>query len=78
MGGTQLDIFHVKYPQESGGSKFKHLHLNKGNFKSSKRAIVQIVNPWDSLCLPRALVVARLHAQKPEVPDPDFDKNGKE
>jgi uncharacterized protein (DUF736 family) len=73
-GGTQLDIFHVEYPQGSGGAKKKHLYLDKENFKSSKRAIVQIVNPWDYLCLPRALVVARLHAQKPDVPDPDFDK----
>jgi hypothetical protein len=52
----------------------EHLCLDKEKFKKSKRAIVQINNPWDSLCLPRAIVVARLHAQKPEVPNPDFDK----
>jgi hypothetical protein len=69
----EIDFFHVKYPEGSGGSKFKHLHLDKENFKK-KRAIVQIINPWDSLCLPRAIVVARLHTQKPEVPDPDFDR----
>jgi hypothetical protein len=67
----------VKYPEGSGGSKFKHLHLDKENFKKKNRAIVQIVNPWDSLCLPRAQVVARLHAQKPDVPSPDFDKKWK-
>jgi hypothetical protein len=39
-----------------------HLHLDKDNFKKTKQAIVQIVNPWDSLCLPRAIVVTRLHA----------------
>jgi hypothetical protein len=58
-GGTQLDIFHVKYPQGSGGKAKKHLHLDKENLKESKRAIVQIVNPRDSLCLPRAIVVTR-------------------
>jgi hypothetical protein len=56
----------------------KCLHLNKENFKKKKRATVQIPNPQDSLCLPRAIVVVRLHAQKPEVPDPDFAKNGNE
>jgi hypothetical protein len=55
-GGTQLDFFHVKYPEGSGGAKMKHLHLDKENFKKSKRAIIQINNPWDSLCLPHALV----------------------
>jgi hypothetical protein len=73
-GATELDFFHVKYPEGSGGAKMKHLHLDKENFKESKRAILQIHNPWDSLCLPRAIVVTRLHAQKPKVPDPDFDK----
>jgi hypothetical protein len=68
-GATQLDIFHVKYPQGSSGAKFKHLHLDKEKFKK-KEAIVQIHNPWDSLCLPRAIVVARLHAQKPDHPRP--------
>jgi hypothetical protein len=38
---------------------------------------VQIVNPQDSLCLPRVLVVTRLHAQKPEVPDPEWEKKWK-
>jgi hypothetical protein len=73
-GGTQLDFFHVQYPEGSGGSKFKHLHLDKQKFKKKKRGIIQINNPRDSLCLPRAIVVTRPHAQKPEVPDPDFDK----
>jgi hypothetical protein len=73
-GATELDFFHVKYPEGSGGVKFKHLHLDKENFKKKKRTIIQINNPWDSLCLPRAIVVARLHSQKPEVPDPDFEK----
>jgi hypothetical protein len=72
--GTQHGIFHVKYPQGSGGNLKKHLHLNKENFKSSKRAIIRIKNPWDSLCVPRALVVTRLHALKPEVPDPKWEK----
>jgi hypothetical protein len=75
-GATELDFFHVKYPEGSGCTKFKHLHLDKEKFKKKKkkRAIVQIVNPWDSLCLPRALVVARLYAQKPEVPDPEWEE----
>jgi hypothetical protein len=73
-GATELDFFHVQYPEGSGGAKMKHLHLDKEKFKKSKRAIVEIVNPWDSLCLPRALAVTRLHAQKPDVPDPEWDK----
>jgi hypothetical protein len=73
-GASELDFFHVKYPEGSGCSIFKHLHLDKEKIKKSKRAIVQINNPWDFLCLPRAIVVARLHAQKPEHPDPDFEK----
>jgi hypothetical protein len=32
----------VKYPEGSRGAKMKHLHLDKENFKKSKRAIVQI------------------------------------
>jgi hypothetical protein len=71
-GATELDFFHVKYPEGSGGKKFKHLHLDKENFKKKKQSIVQIHNPKDSLCLPRAIAVTRLHAQKPHVPD--FDK----
>jgi hypothetical protein len=43
----------VKYPEGSGGNIKKHLHLDKENFKKKKkRAIIQILNPWDSLCLP--------------------------
>jgi hypothetical protein len=75
-GGMEIDFFHVKYPEGSGGNAKKHLHLDKEEFKKKKRAIIRINNPEDSLCLPRALVVARLHAQKPDLPDPDFNKNG--
>jgi hypothetical protein len=25
-GATELDFFHVKYPEGSGGAKMKHLH----------------------------------------------------
>jgi hypothetical protein len=32
----------VKYPEGSGGSKLKHLYLDKEKFKKKKRAIVQI------------------------------------
>jgi hypothetical protein len=61
-GATELDFFHVKYPQGSGGAKMKHLYLDKEKFKKSKRAIIRINNPQDSLCLPRAIVVARCQA----------------
>jgi hypothetical protein len=53
------------------------LHLDKEKFKKKKRVIVQIKNPEDSLCLPRAIAVTRLHAQKPDVPDPEWDKKWK-
>jgi hypothetical protein len=39
-GAAELDFFHVKYPEGSGGAKKKHLHLDKENFKKKKRAIV--------------------------------------
>jgi hypothetical protein len=50
-GATELDIFHVNCPKGSGGAKRNHLHPDKEKFKRSKQAIVQIVNPRDSLCL---------------------------
>jgi hypothetical protein len=31
-GATELDFFHVKYPEGSGGKKKKHLHLDKEKF----------------------------------------------
>jgi hypothetical protein len=39
-GATEIDFFHVKYPEGSGGAKMKHLHMDKEKFKKSKRAIV--------------------------------------
>jgi hypothetical protein len=72
-GATELDFFHVKYP-EGSGAKRKKTHLDKENFKKSKRAILPINNPWDSLCLPRTIIVTRLHSQKPEVPDPVWEE----
>ena len=68
-GATELDFFHVRYPEGSGGNSKKHLHLDKENFKKKKQSIVQIKNPEDSLCLPRAIAVTRFHAQKPDVAD---------
>jgi hypothetical protein len=55
-GATELDFFHVKYTEGSGGRKFQHLHVDKEKFKKSKRAILKINNPRDSLCLPRAII----------------------
>ena len=46
----------------------KHLQGNRETFKSAKRSILRIQND-DTLCLPRAIVVARLHAQKPSNPE---------
>jgi hypothetical protein len=71
---TELNFFHVKYPEGSGGSKFNHLHVDKEKSKKKKQSTVQIYNPLDSLCLPCAIVVTRLHAQKPKVPDPEWEK----
>ena len=73
-GATELDFFHVKYPEGSCAKSKKHLHLDKEKFKTSKRAIVRINNPEDFLCLPRAIAVTRLHSQKPKHPDADWDK----
>jgi hypothetical protein len=73
-GATEIDFFHVKYPEGSGGSKMKHLHVHKDKFKKSKRAIVRIRSPKDSLCLPRAIAVTRMHSQKPQVFDLEWEK----
>jgi hypothetical protein len=73
-GTTEFDFFHVKYPEGSGGSKMKHLHVDKDKFKKSKRAIVRIKNPQDSLCLPRAIAVTCMHIQKPQVFDLEWEK----
>lgn len=66
-GAVQFDFFHVQYPQGSGGNKKKHLYTNKEKFKKGKKSILSIQNT-DSLCLPRAIVVARLHSKKPQDP----------
>jgi hypothetical protein len=39
-----------------------------------RRELVQIHNPEDSSCLPHVIVVARLHAQNLDVPDPVWEK----
>lgn len=67
-GAAELEMFHVKYQQGSGGNQMKHLQGNRETFKSAKRSILRIQND-DTLCLPRAIVVARLHAQKPSDPE---------
>jgi hypothetical protein len=35
---TELDFFHVKYPEGSGGTKMKNLHLDKDQSESSSRS----------------------------------------
>jgi hypothetical protein len=55
-GATQFDFFHVKYPEGSGGKAKKHRHLDKEKFKKKKQVIIQIQNPWYSLCLPHSVV----------------------
>ena len=62
-----LEIFHVKYQQGSGGHQVKHLQANRETFKTAKRSL-RIQNDF-TLCLPRAIVVARMHAQKPSDTD---------
>ena len=49
----------------------KHLQVNKEIFKSGKQSIVRIMNE-DSMCLARAIVVARVHAQRPYGDSEDF------
>lgn len=67
-GAVQFDFFHVQYPQGSGGNKKKHLYTNKEKFKKGKKSILSIQNT-DSLCLPRAIVVARLHSKNHRTPE---------
>ena len=67
-GAAELELFHVHYPQGRGGNQMKHLQGNKETLKSDKRSIVRILNQ-DTICLARAIVVARLHAQKPASKD---------
>jgi hypothetical protein len=70
--GMELNFFHVQYPEGSGENAKKDLHLDKEICKTSKKAIIQIHNPWNSLCLPSVIVVTSLQAQKPEVSDPEW------
>ena len=63
-----MELFLVNYPQGRGGSQMKHLQGNRENFKNDKRSIVRIWNE-DTICLARAIVVARCHAQKPNCKD---------
>ncbi|XP_061166278.1 uncharacterized protein LOC133175177 [Saccostrea echinata] len=70
-------MFHVKYPQGSGGNNSKHLMINKDTFLKGKKSIVQIDNPWDKMCLARAIVITRLHSEKPENPDLEWEKRWK-
>jgi hypothetical protein len=35
-GAIELDFVHVKYPEGSGGAKFKHLHLDKKKLRRSE------------------------------------------
>jgi hypothetical protein len=77
-GATELDFFHVKYPEGSGCTKMKHLHLDKEKFKKSKRAIFQINNPWGSLCLPVLLLSTVFMPRNPKFQTPTLTKNGKE
>lgn len=67
-GSAEFELFHVKYPQGSGGQKVRHLHANKEKFKKGKRSVLKIKNVGDHLCLPRAIAVARLHSQRPSDP----------
>ncbi|XP_061192292.1 uncharacterized protein LOC133200521 [Saccostrea echinata] len=76
-GAMEFDMFRVKYPEGSGGDKTKHLMVNKESFKKEKRSIVQTDNPWDKFCLARAIVVTRLYSEKPEHPDPEWEKRWK-
>ena len=67
-GAAELKLFHVHYPQGRGGNQMKHLQGNRETFKSGKQSIVRIMNE-DTICLARAIVVARCHAQKPDCKD---------
>lgn len=64
-GSAEIELFQAKYPQGSGCQSVKHLHTNKEKFKKGKRSVLKIENLGDHLCLPRAIVVGRLHSQRP-------------
>lgn len=44
-GSAQFELFHVKYPQGSGGQSLKHLDSSKEKFKKGKQSVLKIVNP---------------------------------
>ena len=67
-GAAELELFHDHYSQGRGGNQMIHLQVNKETFKSGKQSNVRILNQ-DTICLARAIVVARLHAQKPASTD---------
>lgn len=58
----------------------KHLDSSKEKFKKGKQSVLKIVNPWDHLCLSRAIVMARLYSHKPQDPQAlkEWKNNGTE
>jgi hypothetical protein len=82
-GGMELDFFHVKYPEGSGGNIKKHLlfgifailPLDK-DFKKKKRAIGQIVNPWDCFACPVLLSSHISMLRNPKFPTQSGRRNG--
>lgn len=69
---VQFDIFHVHNPQGSDENK-------KNNYIQTRRILKMLkmfIRNRDSICLPRAVVVARLHSKKPQDPG-DFKSSQK-
>lgn len=48
--------------------------INKENFKKSKKSIVSIQNT-DTMCLPRAIVVARMQSKKHQDPQETYSES---
>lgn len=62
---VQFDIFHVHNPQESGENK-------KNNYIQTRRILKMLkmfIRNRDSLCLPRAVVVARVQYTNHRTPE---------
>ena len=67
-GRAVVHMTHVTPPRGSGHTN-KNKRVMTDQFRTQKGRIVQIKNDQDEMCLARAIVVARTHANKVDTPE---------
>ena len=64
-GQMSLEVTHTKLPSESGRKALHHgLYFESRNMRKMKASIVQINNTKDVMCMARAIVVGKHHADR--------------